>query len=171
MIHSQSHIALLRRYFPCIMADGTVGIYSPPSGKNTSVVWECFGHPISLENNIRKKDKTRVICKICKTVLKHSGNTTNMKTHLSRHHPTHSTPTPTTKRNEVTSPSQNLIKTESQPKTTVESNRKKPSQQTLVDCMKKQEKYPINIPELRAKTVFISTFVLIFIDTYYFRCS
>ena len=135
-----------------------MGIYSPPSGKNTSVVWECFGHPISLENNIRKTDKTRVICKICKTVLKHSGNTTNMKTHLSRHHPTHSTPTPT-KRNEVTSPSQNLIKTESQPKTTVESNRKKPSQQTLVDCMKKQEKYPINSPRAQAITRQIGVFL------------
>ena len=30
-----------------MMADETVvGIYSPPSGKNTSSVWECFGHPI-----------------------------------------------------------------------------------------------------------------------------
>ena len=92
---------------------------------------------ILLKNEIRTK---QVICKIYKTLLKHSGSTTNMKTHLSRHHPTHSTTTNTAKRNESTYHSQNLIKT------TVESNRKKTSQQTLEDCIKKQEKYPINRP-------------------------
>ena len=131
-----------------------MGVFSPPSGKNTSAVWQCFGHPILMENEIRKTDKTRVICKICKALLKHSGNTTNMKTHLSRHHSTHSTtPTTTAKRNEATSPSQNLTKT------TVESNKKKASQQTLQECMKKQEKYPINSPRAQAIAKQIGVFL------------
>ena len=107
--------------------------------ENTSAVWECFGH-----DSAEERDTNKTICKIYKTLLKHSGSTTNMKTHLSRHHPTHSTTTNTAKRNESTYEStyhsQNLIKT------TVESNRKKTSQQTMEDCIKKQEKYPINRP-------------------------
>ena len=38
-------------------------------------------------NNIRCTDKTHTVCKLCKTLLKHNGNTSNMRTHLVRHHP------------------------------------------------------------------------------------
>ena len=129
------------------MADETVvGIYSAPSGNNTSSVWECFGHPILLqENNVRKMDKSRVIRKLCKTQMKHSGNTTNIKTHLSRHHPTHSTNQKVLMKKEL--------------KTSAEPNEKKASQQTILNCLKKQEKYPINSPMAQAITRQIGVFV------------
>ena len=114
----------------CLMGDKTVRIISSPSEKTPARCGNVLA-TILLKNEIRTK---QVICKIYKTLLEHSGSTTNIKTHLSRHHPTHSTTTNTAKRNESTYHSQNLIKT------TVESNRKKSSQQTLEDCIKKTGK-------------------------------
>ena len=137
------------------MADKVVGIYSPPSGKNTSAVWEYFGHPIFMqENNVRKTDKSQVIFKLCKTQLRHSGNTTNIKTHLQRHHPTHSK----AKQDEATDETCFVKKEPVQTICTIQ-NEKKASQQTIEDCLKKQEKYPINSPRAQAITRQIGVFL------------
>ena len=55
---------------------------APPTFR--SPVWQNFGFPESDRGVV---DKQSTICKLCSTVLKYTGNTTNMQTHLNRHHP------------------------------------------------------------------------------------
>ncbi|KAK6196376.1 hypothetical protein SNE40_001613 [Patella caerulea] len=59
------------------MAENTVAITNPPA-KYKSKVWVNFG--------FLKGDNTKVVCRICKTIIKFCGNTTNLNTHLTRHH-------------------------------------------------------------------------------------
>ena len=56
-----------------------------PNKKAKSSVWNHFGF---LKENDGPVDKTRVACKLCpvKTILKYSGNTTNLTDHLRRKH-------------------------------------------------------------------------------------
>ena len=56
-----------------------------PNKKAKSSVWNHFGF---LKENDGPVDKTRVACKLCpvKTILKYSGNTTNLIDHLGRKH-------------------------------------------------------------------------------------
>lgn len=56
---------------------------APPTFK--SKVWTHFGFR-NVEGT-RKLDKDYAICKNCFAKVKYSGNTTNMLTHLQRHHP------------------------------------------------------------------------------------
>nr|XP_010776357.1 PREDICTED: zinc finger BED domain-containing protein 1-like [Notothenia coriiceps] len=48
-------------------------------------VWEHFGFKKKKESD--NLDKTMAVCKLCHTNVKYSGNTTNLRTHLQRHHP------------------------------------------------------------------------------------
>ena len=52
-----------------------------PNKKAKSSVWNHFGF---LKENDGPVDKTKVACKLCptKTILKYSGNTTNLTDHL-----------------------------------------------------------------------------------------
>ena len=54
-----------------------------PNKKAKSSVWNHFGF---LKENDGPVDKTKVACKLCptKTILKYSGNTTNLTDHLRR---------------------------------------------------------------------------------------
>ena len=52
-----------------------------------SSAWNYFGYPVEYENGVRKVDKSRCVCNLCFTALRNTGNTTNMSTHLKRHHP------------------------------------------------------------------------------------
>ena len=56
-----------------------------PNKRAKSSVWNHFGF---LKENDGPVDKTRVACKLCpvKTILKYSGNTTNLIDHLGRKH-------------------------------------------------------------------------------------
>ena len=56
-----------------------------PNKKAKSSVWNHFGF---LKENDGPVDKTKVACKLCpmKTILKYSGNTTNLTDHLRRKH-------------------------------------------------------------------------------------
>ncbi|KAJ4940609.1 hypothetical protein JOQ06_026906 [Pogonophryne albipinna] len=48
-------------------------------------VWEHFGFKKKKESD--NLDKIMAVCKLCHTNVKYSGNTTNLRTHLQRHHP------------------------------------------------------------------------------------
>ncbi|XP_060768023.1 E3 SUMO-protein ligase ZBED1-like [Neoarius graeffei] len=60
----------------------------PPSSFK-SVVWDNFEFPMSYNSNgERVVDKTKTVCHRCSTSVHYvSGNTSNMLTHIQRHHP------------------------------------------------------------------------------------
>jgi hypothetical protein len=60
----------------------SVKIMDAPA-KYSSKVWKYFGFE---KNDQDKCDFKTIVCKECKAVLKYSGGTTNMSTHLRRHH-------------------------------------------------------------------------------------
>lgn len=50
-----------------------------------AAVWEHFGFKTKKESDTL--DKSFTVCKLCHTSVKYSGNTTNLRAHLKRHHP------------------------------------------------------------------------------------
>lgn len=48
-------------------------------------VWEHFGFKTKKESDAL--DKSFTVCKLCHTSVIYSGNTTNLRAHLKRHHP------------------------------------------------------------------------------------
>ena len=57
-----------------------------PLEASTSLVWKYFGFP-SKDGQIIEQDKkkrSKVHCKLCSNIIKHSGNTSN--SHLKEHH-------------------------------------------------------------------------------------
>uniref|UniRef100_A0A8C4RIG4 Zinc finger BED domain-containing protein 1-like n=1 Tax=Erpetoichthys calabaricus TaxID=27687 RepID=A0A8C4RIG4_ERPCA len=57
----------------------------PAPSSFKAYVWAHFGfYNIDGKKEI---DKTHVICKLCKAKIKYFGNTTNLRTHMARHHP------------------------------------------------------------------------------------
>uniref|UniRef100_A0A3B3XPC0 Uncharacterized protein n=1 Tax=Poecilia mexicana TaxID=48701 RepID=A0A3B3XPC0_9TELE len=48
-------------------------------------VWAYFGFKKKKDSDFM--DKTLAVCKLCHTSVKNSGNTTNLRAHLKRHHP------------------------------------------------------------------------------------
>uniref|UniRef100_UPI00358E30FE E3 SUMO-protein ligase ZBED1-like n=1 Tax=Myxine glutinosa TaxID=7769 RepID=UPI00358E30FE len=64
-----------------------------------SAVWKHFGFPVVYENEVRKINKSRTVCKHCSISVSYpGGNTTNMISHLKRHHPQHPIVTATDKK-------------------------------------------------------------------------
>ncbi|XP_076742690.1 E3 SUMO-protein ligase ZBED1-like [Maylandia zebra] len=55
----------------------------PPSLK--ADVWQHFGFKNCEDSE--EPDKSKAVCKMCKMEVKHCGNTTNLRNHLTRHHP------------------------------------------------------------------------------------
>ena len=53
-----------------------------------SKVWKHFGFPIEGETDGKQVKRDVCVCKICFAEIKYTGSTTNMSTHLKRHHPT-----------------------------------------------------------------------------------
>ena len=47
-------------------------------------VWQNFGFRRYEDKD--ELDRTKAVCKLCQTEVKYSGNTTNLRNHLSRHH-------------------------------------------------------------------------------------
>lgn len=60
-----------------VESESNVQIVNPPAVFK-SAVWKTFG--------FLKGDNKKVVCRECKQILPYSGNTTNMSTHLRRHH-------------------------------------------------------------------------------------
>lgn len=54
-----------------------------PSGLKADV-WKHFG--FKTYEGRKELDKTNAICKLCQMQVKYSGNTTNLRHHLTRHH-------------------------------------------------------------------------------------
>lgn len=54
-----------------------------------SAVWEHYGFPVNYSSRgERQVDRTKTICRHCSTEIGYAaGNTSNMTTHLKRHHP------------------------------------------------------------------------------------
>lgn len=53
-----------------------------------SPVWEYFSFQVSdVEGGHKMVSKNVSVCRLCKTHVRCMGNTTNMATHLKRHHP------------------------------------------------------------------------------------
>ncbi|XP_069128352.1 E3 SUMO-protein ligase ZBED1-like [Argopecten irradians] len=61
-------------------ADNLLNFWS----RNTSDVWKYFG--FEKDNEGGYKDKKSAICRVCKSAVKYSGNTTNLNGHLNRYH-------------------------------------------------------------------------------------
>ncbi|KAL5009275.1 hypothetical protein ScPMuIL_014856 [Solemya velum] len=57
--------------------------FDDPPAKFRSAVWKHFKFPVYYENGVRKVSRE----KTCKASIAYNGNTTNMSTHVSRHHP------------------------------------------------------------------------------------
>ena len=64
-----------------------VDVTTPVNAK--SQVWTYFGHPVYENKGVRSTDKKKTVCKLCKACFSHTGNTTNMYTHIKRHHPSY----------------------------------------------------------------------------------
>ncbi|KAJ8319708.1 hypothetical protein KUTeg_002751 [Tegillarca granosa] len=64
--------------------DDVVEITTPLKVK--SDVWMHFGHPVYTREGRKITDRDKVICRLCRSSSRYNGNTTNMKTHLLRHH-------------------------------------------------------------------------------------
>ena len=62
-----------------------VSLESPSIKK--SDVWTNFGFPVYESDSKRTTDKTKTVCHLCKVTVPYNGNTTNMRIHLTRHHP------------------------------------------------------------------------------------
>lgn len=65
------------------MAEEEVPLVSP--GNLKANVWQHFG--FKKKHDSEEFDKNNSICKICKIEVKYNGNTTNLRSHLTRHHP------------------------------------------------------------------------------------
>ena len=57
-----------------------------PNKKGKATIWKCFGF---VKENDGPVDQTRVTYKLCETVLKYSGNTTNLTDHVCWKHSTY----------------------------------------------------------------------------------
>ena len=58
-----------------------------PLEGSSSAVWKHFGFPSKNGKIIvEKKKRDKVHCKLCNTVIKYSGSTTNLRFHLKEHH-------------------------------------------------------------------------------------
>lgn len=69
-------------------SDSTQELEDPPACFK-SVVWESFGFPVKYgSKGERVVDRTMMVCRHCKAAVRYvSGNTSNMLTHIRRHHP------------------------------------------------------------------------------------
>lgn len=52
-------------------------------GKYKSSVWKDFGFYMADDGTL---DKSRAVCRLCLTTIKYCGNTTNLHSHLTKHH-------------------------------------------------------------------------------------
>ena len=55
---------------------------SNPKGKST--VWQHFGFP-GDSDGVKLSDK-KLVCRLCKSIIRYSGNTSNLTYHLSKQH-------------------------------------------------------------------------------------
>jgi hypothetical protein len=64
-------------------------IERPPSSQFRSVIWDHFGFPVTFTEGVKSVDKTVTVCRHCEddVAIKYTGSTTNMCTHMKRHHP------------------------------------------------------------------------------------
>ena len=60
-------------------------LLSHPRGKSKS--WRFFGFRVDDDGKIT--DMKQILCRLCSAGLSYSGNTTNMKYHIQKHHPEH----------------------------------------------------------------------------------
>ena len=66
-------------------ADIDLTLEKPPATYK-SAVWQHFGFPVTHDNDVKTVDRQVTVCRLCTTRIKYTGNTTNMSTHLRRHH-------------------------------------------------------------------------------------
>ena len=67
------------------MANLTERIIQPAPSSLKARVWAHFGF-YNLEGKT-ELDRNHAICRLCKAKVKYFGNTTNLRTHMVRHHP------------------------------------------------------------------------------------
>nr|XP_055054000.1 E3 SUMO-protein ligase ZBED1-like [Misgurnus anguillicaudatus] len=70
-------------------------------------VWDHFGFKRKKESE--ELDKSLAVCKLCHTNVKYSGNTTNLRVHLKRHHPDKVTLSEDTKKLRSRDPKQTIL--------------------------------------------------------------
>ncbi|XP_046542896.1 E3 SUMO-protein ligase ZBED1-like [Haliotis rubra] len=61
-------------------------VEKPPASFKSSV-WQAFGFPIEYINGKKLVKKDETVCRLCYLRIRYTGSTTNMSTHLRRHHP------------------------------------------------------------------------------------
>lgn len=133
--------------------DQIVIVNAPASHKST--VWKQFG--------FLKDDKKKVVCRLCKATLTYSGNTTNMTTHLRRHHKiTQTSLTATSNQTTLNSkvvnvkreePSQSVLT----PSPCQAQSSPGPSQTSIVECFKSKH---LTVQQKDAITVAILNFMV-----------
>lgn len=58
----------------------------PAQSQYKSKVWKHFGFH-KLPGSEQQLDMSKAVCKTCRLRVSYCGNTTNLSTHLARHHP------------------------------------------------------------------------------------
>ena len=76
------------------MAEQLLVVSIEMPARSKSFVWQYFGFPVHEKDGVRQTDKSKTICKLCSIKLNYNGNTTNMATHIRRHHPAVSSGSP-----------------------------------------------------------------------------
>ena len=69
------------------MSSEGMELEGPPSNFR-STIWKHFGFKVSTVNGVKITEKENIICRHCNASIKYkTGTTTNMSTHMRRHHP------------------------------------------------------------------------------------
>ena len=133
-------------------SEEVVAISTPSLSK--SDVWMHFGHPVYLRNDVRVTDKQHTICKLCKTILKHTGNTTNMRTHMTRHHGSVTV-------SGIKKPASfSTVATTETKKPKLETTHKTETQPKVASMFAKQTKYPASSQRAQIITRQIATYIV-----------
>lgn len=72
------------------MADSAIDefdIQNVNGARYRSAVWKYFGFVVETKNDEKKVNYKLTACKHCRKISSYTGNTTNMTTHMYRHHP------------------------------------------------------------------------------------
>ena len=64
------------------MAESAASLKTPPGLK--ADVWKHFGFKSYKDKD--ELDKTNAVCKLCRRDVPYTGNTTNLRNHIARHH-------------------------------------------------------------------------------------
>ena len=122
------------------------------NAKGKSSVWQHFGL-IKRPGETQFEENTAA-CKICRAVVKCSGGTTNLTTHLPRHHPLTLSQVSATKTKAPTDSKSNILNDLTAPKP------QSTTQSTIEDSFASAKKYPSTSQKAQRITSRIARFIV-----------